>query len=87
MVPTYRLDLDRCRRALAELEIEGELGGMPELARATGLSISTVCRFFSGRLPSTAVIERIVGELRLTLDEVVMWDDDQDGTAGVGARS
>ncbi len=82
----YRLDLERCSRALAELEIEGELDGMRGLAIAIGVSISTVSRFFSSRLPSMPVMLKILEELHLTFDQVATRDDDQDGSAGVGAR-
>lgn len=78
--------MERCRRALSGLEIEGEPGGIPELAQATGFSISTVCRALSSSLRSMPVVERIVREPRLTLDKVMTRDDDQDGAAGVETR-
>jgi transcriptional regulator with XRE-family HTH domain len=83
----YRLDLERCRRAMAELEIEGEVTSLRSLARSIGVSTSTVSRFFSGRLPSMSVTLKILDKLNLTFDQVASRDDDQGGSAGAGARS
>jgi hypothetical protein len=82
----YRLDLERCHRALIELQIEGELGGMRTLAYKIGVSFSTVSRFFCGRLPSLKVTLQILDRLHLTFDQVATRDDDEDGRAGEGTR-
>jgi transcriptional regulator with XRE-family HTH domain len=82
----YRLDLERCRRVLEELRIEGEVEGTKGFAAKIGISHSTVCRLFSGRLPSMEVILKILDGLHLAVEEVATRDDDQEGTAGVGAR-
>jgi transcriptional regulator with XRE-family HTH domain len=81
----YRLDLARCCRAFEELRIEGELADMRALAAKIGVSLSTVSRFFSGRLPSMTVLLKILQELRLAFEDVATRDD-QEGTAGVGVR-
>jgi hypothetical protein len=80
----YRLDLDKCTRALAQLEVEGELDGIPGLADAIGVSISTVSRLFSGRLPSLRVVVQVLDKLHLTFDQVATRDEDQDERTALG---
>jgi hypothetical protein len=79
----YTLDLVRCRRALVERQIEGELSGMESLARAVGASRSTASRFFSGRQTSLTVTLRMLTALRLTFEDVARPNtDDQEDADG-----
>jgi transcriptional regulator with XRE-family HTH domain len=91
----YVLDLVRCRRALVQRQIDGELDSMEGLARAVGISRSTASRFFSGRPTSLAVTLKILDALHLTFEEVATLaiedlptmesrEDDPDGMAGAG---
>ncbi len=85
----YRLDLVRCRRALVERQVEGELDSMESLARAIDISRSTASRFFSGRPTSLGVTLKILAALRLTFEEVATAEDGQDepeGPSSAGAR-
>jgi hypothetical protein len=66
----YLLDLVRCRRALVQRQVDGELDSMESLALATGISRSTASRFFSGRPTSLAVTLKILDALRLGFEEV-----------------
>jgi transcriptional regulator with XRE-family HTH domain len=66
----YNLDLLRCRRALVQRQVEGELDSMESLAGACGISRSTASRFFSGRNTSLTVTLLILAELHLTFDDV-----------------
>jgi hypothetical protein len=66
----YTLDLVRCRRALVERQVEGELDSMASLARTVGVSRSTASRFFSGRQTSLTVTVRILQALRLRFEDV-----------------
>ena len=59
-VSPYRLDLARCRRALVERQIEGELSSMESLARAVGACRSTVNRFLAGRQTSLTMTLQIL---------------------------
>ena len=71
----YEVDLLTCRRALVQRQVEGEHESMESLARACGLSRSTVSRFFSGRPTSLTVMLKILAELRLAFDDVARpWD-------------
>jgi len=83
----YLLDLVRCRRALVQRQIEGELDSMESLANVVGISRSTASRFFSGRPTSLAVTLRILAALRLRFEDVAApADDERDDAAGsVGA--
>jgi DNA-binding XRE family transcriptional regulator len=84
----YRLDLVRCRRALVERQVAGELDSMATLAKAVGVSRSTASRFFSGRSTSLAVTLKILNVLHLTFEEVATPEhgDDDDGPHAIGAR-
>lgn len=66
----YELDLVRCRRALVDRQVQGELDSMESLARACGISRSTASRFFSGRATSLTVTLKILETLRLKFEEV-----------------
>lgn len=66
----YTLDLVRCRRALVNRQVEGQLDSMESLATVVGISRSTASRFFSGRATSLAVTLKILEALRLTFEEV-----------------
>jgi transcriptional regulator with XRE-family HTH domain len=72
----YVLDLVRCRRALVERQVEGDLDSMESLAVAVGISRSTASRFFSGRATSLAVTLRILDALHLKFEEVARLEDD-----------
>jgi transcriptional regulator with XRE-family HTH domain len=85
----YLLDLVRCRRALVQRQIEGELDSMESLAQAVGISRSTASRFFSGRPTSLTVTLKILEALKLKFDEVAQpigegsrGADDTEGMAG-----
>jgi len=83
----YLLDLVRCRRALVDRQVEGELDSMESLANAVRISRSTASRFFSGRPTSLAVTLRILDALHLTFADVARPVDDQDdaeGSTGAG---
>ena len=76
----YTLDLVRCRRALVDRQVEGQLDSMERLADAVGISRSTASRFFSGRATSLAVTLKILEALRLTFEQVAIpVADDQEG--------
>ena len=66
----YTLDLTRCRRALVQRQVEGELATMEALARAAGTSRSTASRFFGGRAVSLATTLRILAALRVEFNYV-----------------
>jgi hypothetical protein len=75
----YTLDLVRCRRALVDRQVEGELDSMERLAGAVGISRSTASRFFSGRATSLAVTLKILDALHLTFEQVAIpVADDQE---------
>jgi transcriptional regulator with XRE-family HTH domain len=80
----YTLDLVRCRRALVQRQVEGELDSMESLADAVGISRSTASRFFSGRPTSLAVTLKILGSLRLTFDEVAKSEPGDGSMATAG---
>jgi transcriptional regulator with XRE-family HTH domain len=94
----YTLDLVRCRRALVQQQVEGELDSMESLANAVDMSRSTASRFFSGRPTSLTVTLKLLDALHLKFGEVatsVVEDtteprDNQDDaagpSAGVGAK-
>jgi hypothetical protein len=85
----YVLDLVRCRRALVERQVDGEVDSMENLAAVVAISRSTASRFFSGRPTSLAVTLRILDALHLKFEEVARPEDDQDdseGPASVCAR-
>lgn len=71
----YDMDLLRCRRALVQRQVEGDLDSMESLARACGISRSTASRFFSGRPTSLTVTLKILAELHLTFDDVATLVD------------
>jgi transcriptional regulator with XRE-family HTH domain len=75
----YTLDLLRCRRALVQRQIEGDLDSMERLANTVGISRSTASRFFSGRPTSLAVTLRILEALHLTFTDVARPAEDHDG--------
>ena len=83
----YRLDLVRCRRALVERQIAGELDSMEALADKVGISRSTASRFFSGRPTSLTVTLNILKALKLTFHDVAHPDDPDDLAGTVAARS
>src|SRR5215471_14955408 len=66
----YQLDLVRCRRALVDRQVDGELDSMESLANGVGISRSTASRFFSGRPTSLAVTLRILAALKLKFEDV-----------------
>lgn len=66
----YTLDLNACRRALVDRQVDGALDSMESLANAVGISRSTASRFFSGRPTSLAVTLKILEALHLSFDEV-----------------
>ena len=66
----YTIDLARCRRALVQRQVAGELDSMESLAVAVGISRSTASRFFSGRATSLAVTLRILAALQLKFEDV-----------------
>ena len=66
----YMLDLHRCRRALILRQVEGELGGLTEVAAKAGMSRSIASRFFSGRRTSLRAALRILAILRLDFTDV-----------------
>ncbi len=78
----YTLDLLRCRRALVERQVEGELDSIGSLARAVGVSRSTASRFFSGRQTCLTVTLRILEVLHLEFEGVAQPSPgDQDDPA------
>ncbi len=85
----YQLNLVRCRRALVDRQVDGDLDSMESLAKAVGISRSTASRFFSGRPTSLAVTLKILAALKLRFEDVTSPVVDQDsgdptngGTAG-----
>ncbi len=66
----YDLNLMKCRRALIERQVEGELSSMEGLAESIGISRSTTSRFFSGRATSLAVTLKILTKLGLKFEQV-----------------
>jgi len=88
----YQLDLVRCRRALVDRQVDGDLDSMESLAVAVGISRSTASRFFSGRPTSLTVTLKILAVLKLKFENVARPVADQDsgdgpagGTAGATA--
>ena len=88
----YQLDLVRCRRALVDRQVDGDLDSMESLAVAVGISRSTASRFFSGRPTSLTVTLKILVVLKLKFEGVARPMADQDssdsltgGTAGAAA--
>jgi hypothetical protein len=79
----YTLDLVRCRRALVQRQVEGDLDSMESLASAIGISRSTATRFFSGRQTSLTVTLRLLEALHLTFQDVAT--PSLDDPAGNGA--
>ena len=69
----YAVDLDRCNRALVDLQLKGTVGGIGDLARTAGVSRYTVSRFLNGRGVNTtpAAMRAIIAALGLEFDEVV----------------
>lgn len=81
----YSLDLVRCRRALVDRQVEGDLNSMERLADVVGISRSTASRFFSGRPTSLVVTLQILDALHLKFDDVARpetEDDDEPNGAG-----
>jgi hypothetical protein len=78
----YRLDLIACRQALVRRQVAGEFDSAEGLAEATGVSRSTVSRFFGGRATSLGTTLAILDKLRLQFDEVATpcADADPDGS-------
>jgi hypothetical protein len=66
----YQLDLSRCRRALVNRQVEGMYWTHDALARAIGLSRSSVSRFFSGSHTSMATTMKVLLALKLHFQEV-----------------
>jgi hypothetical protein len=84
----YSLDLVRCRRALVNRQVDGDLDSMQSLADAVVISRSTASRFFSGRPTSLAVTLKILDALHLTFADVAHpmdGDDEADGGSVIGA--
>jgi len=78
----YRLDLIACRQALVRRQVEGEFHSAEGLAEATGISRSTVSRFFGGRATSLGTTLAILDKLRLQFDDVAKpcAEPDTDGS-------
>ncbi len=71
----YELNLVKCRRALVERQVEGELDSMESLADAAGISRSTASRFFSGRPTSLTVTLKILAKLGIKFENVAKpWE-------------
>ncbi len=66
----YELDLQKCRRALVQRQVDGELDSMESLAQAVGISRSTASRYFSGRPTSLTVTLKILAKLGLAFEDV-----------------
>ena len=66
----YILDLTRCRRALVQRQVEGELATIDAVAGAAGTSRSTASRFFGGRAVSLDTTLRILAALRVEFNDV-----------------
>lgn len=81
----YVFDLARCRRALVERQVDGELDSINALAREAGLSRSTASRFLCGRPASLTVTLRFLEALGLTFGEVARPVEEDDGPEGSGA--
>ena len=64
----YTLDLMRCRQALVQRQVEGELATMD--AAAAGTSRSIASRFFGGRTVSLDMTLRLLSALRLEFNDV-----------------
>ena len=77
----YSLNLVRCRRALVDCQVRGEVESMERLADAVGISRSTASRFFSGRPTSLAVTKRMVAALHLTFGDVLTPETEADDAA------
>jgi len=85
----YAMDLLRCRRAMVDRQIAGDLDSMESLAEAVGVSRSTASRFFSGKPTSLSVTLRILSALKLQFEDVArpeLEDDDPKGRSGLGAK-
>jgi len=85
----YVLDLTRCRRALVDRQVEGNLDSMESLAQAVGISRSTASRFFSGKPTSLTVTLKILEVLKLKFNDVARPKSEEDKTdsdGGVGAK-
>jgi hypothetical protein len=74
----YSLNLVRCRRALVDRQVAGELDSMESLAKAVGVSRSTASRFFSGRGTSLTVTLAILKVLKLRFDDVAKPQREED---------
>lgn len=84
----YWLDLVRCRRALVDRQVQGDLDSMESLANAVEISRSTASRFFSGRATSLTITLKILKELRIEFIDVVTPVEDRGDPEGTtGARS
>ena len=79
----YTLDLVRCRRALVQRQVEGDLDSMGSLASAIGISRSTASRFFSGRQTSLTVTLRLLEALHLKFEDVATPSLDDPAASGV----
>jgi transcriptional regulator with XRE-family HTH domain len=66
----HSLDLLACRRALVRHQVEGEFFTLAALGVATGISRSTVSRFFSGRVEYLPTVLKVLAALGLSFDEV-----------------
>jgi len=66
----YELDLVKCRRALVNRQVAGELDSMESLADAVGISRSTASRYFSGRATSLTVTLKVLDKLGLKFEDV-----------------
>jgi hypothetical protein len=89
----YWLNLERCRQALVDCQIDGELSSIGELSCRCKISRSTASRFFAGQPTSLRLTLKILSALRLTFPDVAEAasedegneEDNSDG-AGAGAR-
>src|SRR5689334_17542034 len=85
----YAMDLLRCRRAMVDRQIAGDLDSMESLAEAVGVSRSTASRFFSGKPTSLSVTLRILAALKLRFEDVArpeLDDDNPERPSGLGAK-
>ena len=84
----YSLDLVRCRGALVNRQVDGDLDSMQSLADAVVISRSTASRFFSGRPTSLAVTLKILDAFHVAFTDVakpIDGDDDADDSSTIGA--
>lgn len=67
----YWLDLQACRRALVQRQVQGQLMTIQALAAAANLSRSTASRFFAGNGHAVSSARSILAALGLELSDVI----------------